>query len=77
MPHKLDYQIICMCVLVAQSRLILFDPMDCSSPGSPVHGISQVRIFELPFPLQGVILTQGLNPDLLLTGRFFSHLSHQ
>ena len=44
MPHKLDYQIICMCVLVAQSCLTLCDPMDCSSPGSPVHGILQARV---------------------------------
>ena len=26
-------------VLVAQSYLTLFDPMDCSPPGSSVHGI--------------------------------------
>ena len=26
---------------VAQSRLTLSDPMDCSLPGSPVHGIFQ------------------------------------
>ena len=29
----------------------LWDPMDCSSPGSPVHGILQVRILEwVPMP---------------------------
>ena len=32
--------------LVAQSCPTLCDPMDCSSPGSPVHGISQARILE-------------------------------
>ena len=31
---------------VAQSCLILCDPMDCSPPGSSVHGISQARILE-------------------------------
>ena len=31
-------------VLVAQSRLTLRDPMDCSLPGSSVHGIPQARI---------------------------------
>ena len=31
---------------VAQSCLTLFDPMDCSPPGSSVHGISQARILE-------------------------------
>ena len=28
------------------SVMSLCDPMDCSPPGSPVHGISQVRILE-------------------------------
>ena len=31
---------------VAQSYLTLSDPMDCSSPGSPVHGIFQARVLE-------------------------------
>ena len=34
------------CVLVAQSCLSLYDPMDCSLWGSSVHGISQARILE-------------------------------
>ena len=33
-------------VLVAQSCRTLCDPMDCSPPGSSVHGISQARILE-------------------------------
>ena len=33
-------------VLVAQSFPILCDPMDCSLPGSSVHGISQTRMLE-------------------------------
>ena len=33
-------------VLVAKSCQTLCDPMDCSLPGSPVCGISQVRILE-------------------------------
>ena len=33
-------------VLVAQSCLTLCDPMDCSPPGSFVHGILQARILE-------------------------------
>ena len=39
-------------VLVAQSCPTLCDPMDCSLPGSSVHGISQARILEwvaIPF----------------------------
>ena len=33
----------CVC---AQSCLTLCDPMDCSLPGSPVHGIFQATILE-------------------------------
>ena len=33
-------------VLVTQSCLTLCDPMDCSPPGSSVHGILQARISE-------------------------------
>ena len=33
-------------VLVTQSCLTLFDPMDHSPPGSSVHGILQARILE-------------------------------
>ena len=39
-------------VLVAQLCLTLCNPMDCSPPGSSVHGILQVRIVEwvaIPF----------------------------
>ena len=40
------------CCLVAKSCLTLCDPMDCSLPGSSVHGIFQARILEwevIPF----------------------------
>ena len=39
-------------VLVTQSCLTLYSPMDCSPPGSSVHGIFQARILEwvaIPF----------------------------
>ena len=36
-----------LCVLVAQSCPTLCDPMDCSPPGSSVHGIYQTRILQL------------------------------
>ena len=32
--------------LVAKSCLTIFDPMDCSPPGSTIHGIPQARILE-------------------------------
>ena len=31
---------------VAQSGLTLCDPMDCSLPGSSIHGIFQARVLE-------------------------------
>ena len=36
---------VCVCVR-AQLCLILYDPMDCSLPGTSVHGIFQARILE-------------------------------
>ena len=41
-----------VCVLAAQLCLIICNPMDCSPPGSSVHGIHQARILEcvaMPF----------------------------
>ena len=35
-----------LCVLITQSCPILCDPMNCSLPGSSVHGILQARILE-------------------------------
>ena len=48
------------CVL---SRVPLCDPMDCSPPGSSVHGILQARILEWVaiFSSRGIFLTQGSN----------------
>ena len=43
---------VCVCVLVTQLCLTLWDPMDCSLPGSSVHGILQAVILEwvaMPF----------------------------
>ena len=47
---------------VAQSSLTLCDPMDCSPPGSSIHGISQGRILEsrLPFPSLGDLPDTGI-----------------
>ena len=36
----------CICTKSLQSCPALHDPMDCSLPGSPVHGILQARILE-------------------------------
>ena len=34
---------VCMCAHSLRRVRLFFDPMDCSLPGSPVHGISQAR----------------------------------
>ena len=42
---------------VAQSCLTLSDLMDCSPPGSSVHGVFQARVLEgMPLPFWGQIL---------------------
>ena len=68
-----------MCsVLVTQSYPTLFDPMDCSLPGSSVHGILQERILEwvvIHFS-RGSFPTQGLNLHLLYCRWILYHLSH-
>ena len=41
----------------------LCDPMDCSLPGSPIHGLFQARVLEwLPFPLSGDLPDPGIEP---------------
>ena len=52
---------------VAQSCPTLSDPMDCSPPGSSVHGISQVRRLEwvAVSSSRGIFLAQQWNPCLL------------
>ena len=43
----LVHSLLSVCVrVVAQSCLTLCDPMDCSPPGSTVHGVLQARILE-------------------------------
>ena len=51
---------------VAQSCLILSDPMDCSLPGSSIHGIFQARVLEwvaIAFSVKRyyLMLKQGLS----------------
>ena len=55
------------------------DPMDCSSPGSSVHGILQARILEwvaIPFSRRPSRLRDGTQVSCIM-GRLFYHLSHQ
>ena len=46
----------------------LWDPMDCSPPGSSIHGISQARILEWVAisSSRGIFPIQRLNPHFLL-----------
>ena len=57
----------------------LCNPMDCSLPGSFVHGLFQAIVLEwiANFLLQGIFLTQGSNPGLLHCRQALYHLSHQ
>ena len=59
-------------LLVAKSWLILCDPMDCSLPGSSVHGISQARILEWIAILFSRGSSQPRDPTLALAGGFFT-----
>ena len=60
-----------------KSCLTLWDSIDCSPPGSSVHGISQARILEfLAIPSPRDLPNPGIEPMSLaapaLAGRFFT-----
>ena len=64
--------------MCAQSCLALCDPMDCSLPGSSVHGIFQQEYWSgWPFPTPGDVPRPGIEPTSLvfpaLAGRFFTN----
>ena len=74
LPVELKLLSSVVCVLVTQSCLTLCDPMDCSPPGSSVHGILQARILgwvAIPF-------SRGSSPPRdrthvpCIAGRFFT-----
>ena len=51
---------------VTQSCPTLCDPMDCSLPGSSIHGIFQARYWSgLPFPSPGGLPDPGIEPRSL------------
>ena len=60
-----------------QSYLTLWDPMDCSSPGSSVHGMFQAGVTRVAchLLLQGIFPTQGSNPGLPHCRQMLYHLS--
>ena len=61
------YGVTCLSVcLVTKSCLTVCDPMDCSPPGSPVHGIFQARLLEwVAISSSRRFPDQGLNLCLL------------
>ena len=73
---------VCMCVCVCARALVsrlcqtqLCDPMDCSL--CPWNSLGKNTRVGYPRLLQGIVLTQGLNPDLLHCRQILHHLSHQ
>ena len=56
---------VALCGSCVQSSLTLCDPIDCSPPGSSIHGISQARILEWVAKIHWIFSTQGLNLCLL------------
>ena len=65
-----------VCVSVPQSCLTSCDPMDCSLPGSPVHGISQARILEwvaIPFSRE---MWLRKHKFLKINAKYISSITH-
>ena len=53
---------VCVCVRVL-SHAWLCDPVDCSPPGSSVHGVSWARYWSgLPFPTSSGLTDLGTEP---------------
>ena len=53
---------------VAQSCLTLSDPMDCSPPGSSIHGIFRATVLEwdaIAFSLRSVEFIQWITREVL------------
>ena len=69
----------CCCCLVAKLCPTLYNSIDCSLPGSSVHGDSPGKNTGVGCHalLQGIFPTQGSNPGLLDCRQILYHLSHQ
>ena len=69
---------VCVCVLVTQSYPTLWDPMDCSLPGSSVHRDSPGKKsgVDCHMLLQGIFSTRRANPGLLNFRQILYCLSH-
>ena len=63
---------ICVCVDSHRSCTTLCDPMDCSRPGSPVHGISQAGTLGwVAISSSGDLPDAGIEPASLFFFFFF------
>ena len=61
--HGIFYIYIYIMVCVHAQCLTLCDPMDCSPPGSSIHGISQARILEwIAISSPGDLPNPGIEP---------------
>ena len=74
-----DFVTSCILWLVARLCLTLCDPVDCSPPGSSVHGDSPGKNTGVGCHalLQGIIPTQGLNSGVPHCRQILYPLSHQ
>ena len=58
----------CVCAQLLSPVRLLCDPMDCTPPGSSVHGISQGRILErVAEPSSRDVPHSGIKPTSLLS----------
>ena len=74
---RLNLMYVCISCMLIQACLILYDPMDCSIPGSSVHGISHAKILEWVAVSSSRGSSQtGIEPaspvSPALAGRFFT-----
>ena len=77
-PYMTTGKIMCVC-LVTQSCQTVCDPMDCTLPGSSVHGDTSGRNTGVGYHvlLQGVFPTQESNPGLPHCRLILYRLNHQ
>ena len=79
--HSLNarFATIIFTLLLLSNVRLFHKPMNCSSPGSSVNGISQARNITMGchFLLQGIFLTQGSNPRLLHCRQILYNPSHR
>ena len=76
--EEIKRDVLCLC-LVTQLCPTLCDPMDCSPPGSSIHGNSLGKNTGVGCHglLQGIFPTQELNWDLLHCRQILYQLSYQ